>query len=268
MSLNRTKEEFVKPKSAGGLSKTKVSEAEIQIKREEMQEAKEANARKIVDLHNKYLNMQATLGEDHPATFMLATVLEIVCELKSVQDQIEAMSIAVDALGSTFQVLESSFQFMDSTFDMINNIMSSNTRSYGPIAKLKMARQSKRFVKSMSARIDEFTAKLNVLPAITVSLQGAMSSFRTKMAKTKAKQEKQKAAQSKKAGTSAAAAPSTGLSASTVSVLSSLGANTGAAGGGAGAPASGGAPSGGSAPSTPASSSSGSASNDFGEDIF
>ena len=231
-----------------------VSTVESIKKKEEMKKKKKAAEQKLAELVAKYRDSAQRFGPDHYLTVMLGSFVEMICQMKLLNDQLEAIGLA-------FETIATSFDFMDSTLDLITGIMTSS-RQRGPFAGLKARLNARRFARSIKSRFAEFRSYIETIPGITNTISNTMESVARSFARSQEKSRK-RAEKRKKNGNNPA--PSGGLSPEARGVLSNMGLDeeTGSTGGTpvGGAPVGcapvGGAPVGGS-----------SADNDFGSDIL
>lgn len=204
--------ERVQPVSQG--QQTKVSAAQVEIAKEKREQKKKQLDTRLQDLYSRYENSVQTMGLEHQNTIMLGQLLEMVCQIKLFNEQIESMAFV-------FETISGSIELMDTTMGSLSGIMEVMSNP-GPRSQAQAAKLAKTFSKNIKAKFKELEVTMGVMPKVTGIMTKALSGISKGMVKGK--------------GKGSAGAGAGGFSAETASVLGSMGLDTKSSGSGASAP--------------------------------
>lgn len=151
-------------------------------------------------LRNLYTRYQKAQQRQDPTARMLASLINIVCKVKSLNEKLDSIAYA-------FETISDCFQFTKTTLEGITEIMTTNTQGRAQtfigriIQKYKTKRRAKRFVNALTSQLREMNGMVEVIPDIADSLDTELTRMGDIFEKSEKKHAKKKG---KKGGSSPA----------------------------------------------------------------
>jgi hypothetical protein len=163
----------------GQSQQTKVTSAQVEIAKEKREIKKKQLDTKLQDLYNRYQNSLQTLGEEHQSTIMLAQLLEMVCQIKMFNEQIESMAFVFETISGSIELMDTAMGSLSGIMEVMSN---PGPRSYAQATKL-----AKNFAKGINARFKQLEVMMGVMPKVTGVMTKALSGISKGMAKSRGK---------------------------------------------------------------------------------
>lgn len=178
------------------------------------QKKKQAD-KKLVDLYNKYQQAAQNYGEQSYQAEMLASLVNVVCQIKALNDQLEGMEYA-------FSTLDSSFELMDSIFEGIDEIMDKPYKT-SMFQGFQNWLRAKKFEKNIKARMNQFSQRFKMIMNVSATMQNSVANIGESLNRSMQKIRKKNEKRQKRAQKSGEAPATIGLSGDSNAVLKTLG---------------------------------------------